>query len=195
MNHRHLLPNEIDLLVDGEAGFGVAPLRAHVEQCEGCRAQVEAAREIAAMLDQVPHLAPSIGFADRVMAEVPVFVPWHVAARDAVSAWIPQSRPLRLVAAGVATSLAGLVTLATLWIVARGDVAVFALGAVASRVRDAVGTALQDAAVALLGEGFITAIGQTGRVGVAIGVAAFLLTAVGAIAGLRAVAAASRARP
>ena len=39
VNHRHLLPNEIDLLVDGEAGFGVAPLRAHVAECDECRAQ------------------------------------------------------------------------------------------------------------------------------------------------------------
>lgn len=194
MNHRHLLPNEIDLLVDGEAGFGVAPLRAHVEQCASCRAEVEEAREIAAMLDQVPHLAPSIGFADRVMAEVPVFVPWHVAARDAVMAWVPQSRPLRFVAAGVATSLAGLVTLATLWVLARGDMMVFASGAVAGRVRDAVATGLRDLAVNLLGEGFVTALGQTGAVGLAIAGAAFLLTAVGAVAGLRAIAVANRSR-
>ena len=30
MQHRHLLPNEIDLLVDGDTGFGVQPLREHV---------------------------------------------------------------------------------------------------------------------------------------------------------------------
>lgn len=194
MNHRHLLPNEIDLLVDGEAGFGVAPLRAHVEQCDACRAELDQAREIALLLEQVPHLAPSIGFADRVMAEVPVFVPWHVAARDAVIGWIPQSRPLRVVAAAVATSIAGLVTLGTLWVLAQGDVMVFAAGAMGDRIRDTIGVALRDAAVALLGEGFVAAIGQIGTVGVGIAAAAFLITAAGAVAGLRAIAVSGRSR-
>ena len=27
MNHRHLLPDEIDLLLDDEVGFGVTPLQ------------------------------------------------------------------------------------------------------------------------------------------------------------------------
>ncbi|MHB1071822.1 MAG: hypothetical protein ACYC3Q_03260 [Gemmatimonadaceae bacterium] len=194
MNHRHLLPNEIDLLVDGEAGFGVAPLRAHVEQCDACRAELDQAREIAVLLEQVPHLAPSIGFADRVMAEVPVFVPWHVAVRDAVMSRIPRSRPLRVMAAAVATSIAGLVTLATLWVLAQGDLMVFAAGAMGERVRDTIVVALRDAAVALLGEGFVAAIGQIGTVGVAIAGAAFLIAAAGAVAGLRAIAVSGRSR-
>ena len=41
MQHRHLHPNEIDLLLDGEVGFGVAPLRAHVEGCAECRAKLD----------------------------------------------------------------------------------------------------------------------------------------------------------
>ncbi len=195
MNHRHLLPNEIDLLVDGEAGFGVAPLRAHADQCDACRAELDQAREIAALLEQVPHLAPSIGFADRVMAEVPVFVPWHVSARDAVASRIPTSRPLRVMAAAVATSIAGLVTLGTLWVLAQGDVMAFAAGAAGERVRDTVVVALRDAAVALLGEGFVAAIGQIGTVGVAIAAGAFIVAAAGAAAGLRAIAVAGRSRP
>ena len=39
MNHRHLLPDEIDLLLDDEVGFGVAPLKAHIRDCADCRAQ------------------------------------------------------------------------------------------------------------------------------------------------------------
>jgi len=46
VNHRHLLPNEIDLLVDGEAGFGVAPLRAHVAECDDCPALVRHLRSV-----------------------------------------------------------------------------------------------------------------------------------------------------
>ena len=44
MNHRHLLPDEIDLLLDDEVGFGVNPLRSHVRDCADCRAKVEDAR-------------------------------------------------------------------------------------------------------------------------------------------------------
>ena len=63
MNHRHLLPEEIDLLVDNEEGFGVAPLKAHIEQCERCRLEVESERLVVAELEQLPHLAPSPLFA------------------------------------------------------------------------------------------------------------------------------------
>ena len=46
MQHRHLLPNEIDLLLDGEVGFGVAPLRAHVDGCEDCQARLARSRKV-----------------------------------------------------------------------------------------------------------------------------------------------------
>src|SRR3954454_20962096 len=99
MNHRHLLPNEIDLLVDGEAGFGVAPLRAHIDECAECRAQFEDARIVVDALEALPHFAPDSRLADRVMSQVPVFVPAHVAARDSVSRWVPQAGPARAAAA------------------------------------------------------------------------------------------------
>ena len=44
VTHRHLLPDEIDLLVDDEVGFGMAPLREHAESCPECRRAVEDAR-------------------------------------------------------------------------------------------------------------------------------------------------------
>ena len=56
MNHRHLLPNEIDLLVDGEAGFGVAPLRDHVDECDECRMRFEDARIVVTHLKPCPTL-------------------------------------------------------------------------------------------------------------------------------------------
>ena len=46
MEHRHLLPEEIDLLLDGEVGFGVQPLRAHVRGCDLCRRELEDARAL-----------------------------------------------------------------------------------------------------------------------------------------------------
>ena len=82
MHHRHLLPNEIDLLLDEETGFGVQPLKEHVRACPDCRTRLQQAQEVAAALSALPQLSPRIGLADRVMSQVPVFVPWHVAARD-----------------------------------------------------------------------------------------------------------------
>src|SRR5439155_16090725 len=38
VNHRHLLPEEIDLLLDGELGFAVSPFKAHVRDCAEVRA-------------------------------------------------------------------------------------------------------------------------------------------------------------
>ena len=93
MNHRHLLPDEIDLLLDDEVGFGVAPLKAHIRDCADCRAQVDEARFVVDALEDLPHFAPSHTFADRVMSQVPVFVPWHVAARDTVRRWLPTVAP------------------------------------------------------------------------------------------------------
>src|ERR687889_1519171 len=108
MNHRHLLPNEIDLLVDGEAGFGVAPLRAHILECADCRERVDDARVVVDALERLPHFAPDSRLADRVMAQVPVFVPAHVAARDSVRRWLPQSSAARVAALATASTVAGL---------------------------------------------------------------------------------------
>src|SRR5579871_5571050 len=91
MNHRHLLPDEIDQLLDGETGFGVAPLQAHLRDCEQCQAAFEEQREVVEALEHLPRLAPSPEFASRVMAQVQIYEPWHVAARDSVVAWV---RPL-----------------------------------------------------------------------------------------------------
>ena len=52
MEHRHLLPDEIDHLLDGEAGFGVAPLMGHVEACSACRAELAEARQIVSALER-----------------------------------------------------------------------------------------------------------------------------------------------
>ena len=70
MNHRHLLPNEIDLLVDGEAGFGVAPLRDHIDECAECRLKFEDARIVVDALESLPHFAPDSRLAERVMSQV-----------------------------------------------------------------------------------------------------------------------------
>ena len=87
MKHRHLLPDELDQLLDDELGFGMAPLTAHLSECDECRGRYEDARAVTDLIDKLPHLVPSHRFAENVMSKVEVFVPWHVAARDSIASW------------------------------------------------------------------------------------------------------------
>ena len=194
MNHRHLLPNEIDLLVDGEAGFGVAPLRAHVAECDDCRARLEDARVVVDALEALPRFAPDSRLADRVMAQVPVFVPAHVAARDSVTRWLPRSAPARVGAAVAGTSVAGLLTLAMVWLASRGNAVVFVTGLFTDRLQRLVIGTVRDVALALLGESAVAAIQASGTIGVTVLVLGFLGTAVGTVLALRRVATAASRR-
>jgi anti-sigma factor RsiW len=192
MNHRHLLPNEIDLLVDGEAGFGVAPLRAHIQECPECRERLEDARVVVEALESLPHFAPDSRLAERVMAQVPVFVPAHVAARDTVRRWLPQSAAARIAAVAVAGSMAFTLTLGMVWLALQGDAMVFLSGLLGDRIRTAVVGAARDLAVALLGDAALATLQGLGAVGASILLLAFLLAAAGTIAGIRRLAIAGR---
>ena len=192
MNHRHLLPNEIDLLVDGEAGFGVAPLRDHIDECPDCRVRYEDARFVVDALESLPHFAPDSRLVDRVMAQVPVFVPAHVAARDSVARWMPKPGPARAAAVALFSSAAGLLTLAMVWLATQGEAAVFITGVLGDRVRVAVLGSARDVASMILGESALAALQATGAIGVSLLLAGFLLAAVGTIAGIRRLATASR---
>jgi hypothetical protein len=192
MNHRHLLPNEIDLLVDGEAGFGVAPLRAHIQECPDCRERLDDARIVVEALEALPHFAPDSRLADRVMAQVPVFVPAHVAARDSVRRWLPQSAAARVAALAVAGSAAFTLTIGMVWLALQGDLMVFVTGMLGERVRVAVVSAARDLAVALLGDAALSALQGLGAMGAVLLLFAFLAAAVGTVAGIRRLAVASR---
>lgn len=192
MNHRHLLPNEIDLLVDGEVGFGVAPLQEHVRDCPECRSELEDARRVANMLEELPRFAPSYGLTDRVMARVPVFVPWHVAARDAVAAWVPSYRPLRILALAGGSAMAAVLSVAALWIVTRADVLAFASAAAGDQVRGAAAAGGREVIAALFGPQVFVAVAQTGVTGLAITAIGAALAAGLGLVGLRSLAAAGR---
>jgi hypothetical protein len=194
VNHRHLLPNEIDLLVDGEGGFGLAPLRAHVRECATCRSEVDEALQVAEGLEELPHFAPRVGLADRVMAQVPVFVPWHVAARDSLARWAPQARPLRTAALTVGTAVASVLTIATLWLVSQGDLLALAAGLAGERVRGLVGDAARELAAALFGEQFLVLLQQTGMIGAGLAALGFITAATVSVMGLRALASSNRPR-
>lgn len=112
---RHLLPDEFDLLLDGESGFGVSQLQGHLRDCATCREELALMRTFVDAIEELPELAPSRSLADRVMANVHVFVPWHVAARDWALGWLPEQRGLRVAAASAATLVAGASTAGLAW--------------------------------------------------------------------------------
>lgn len=191
MNHRHLTPQEFDLLVDGEEGIGVAPLVAHIEECVTCRTELENQHQLVTTLEQMPHYTPSPLFAYRVMRKVEVFEPWHVTALNTVKRFVPSSRPARIVAASVAGVVATSVTIGAVWLASRLDAVAF-LGAMAvERVR---GTASQTVT------GFVSSTlgppssALNGESSLALAAAGFLAAVAVSAFGLRAIAAASRRR-
>ncbi|HEX4934703.1 MAG TPA: hypothetical protein VFV33_16045 [Gemmatimonadaceae bacterium] len=194
MDHRHLLPEEIDLLLDGEEGFGVNPLKAHLAQCAGCRAEYEAQREVALALEGLPHIAPSARFADRVMSNVQVFVPWHVALRDAVRRALPQTQAGRTLVFGTGGAMAVTTTLLTVWLAHRADAVLFLFALVGQRLREAVAGGVHDAVVATVGQGAAATVSQTGLVGVGVALSALALAILGTAFGLKTLATAARRR-
>jgi hypothetical protein len=194
VNHRHLLPNEIDLLLDEESGFGVQPLREHVRGCPDCRARLDGAERVASALAEIPLIAPRYGMADRIMSQVPVFVPWHVSALDSVVPWIPTSRVARLAAAALVGVAGTLVSGLTLWIATRGDLVSMITGLAGEGAQRAAADAAGDLIVAVLGPQVVAVVGQLGSLGVGLAMGGFVVASLATVFGLRRVAASTRAR-
>jgi len=194
VQHRHLLSNEIDLLLDGEAGFGVAPLRAHVDDCADCRTRLEEARVVADALERLPHFAPRTGFSDRVLSQVQIVEPWQVAALDTARRFVPESRPLRVLAlAGVGVSSVA-ISAGAVWIALSADLTIGSATVMAGRMRGTLVEAARQGVEAAFGAGAADALRANGAVAAAAGIVA-VLAAVGAAAfGFRALASASRRR-
>ena len=193
MEHRHLLPDEIDQLLDGEAGFGVAPLLAHVENCPKCRAELAAARQLVSALERLPHFAPSPLFRDRVMAQVQVFEPWHVSALDTAKRWLPASRSARFIGLAATSVFALVVSLGAVWMAVRLDAFLFFFDLAGQRVRTAVFDSLGSAIASTFGTAAVDAI-RTGGIAAAAGLTGFLVLVVLAAVGLRALVATARRR-
>lgn len=194
MINRHLLPDEIDLLVDDDVGFGVAPLRAHVRQCAECRARVDEAREIVDALESLPHLAPSPLFSERVMAQVHVFEPWQAAARDSVRRLVPRSLPARVAAAVAAASMSVALTVVSVWVATRLDLLSYLGGAALEQGRVALATVLAAIVGTAFGPEAAAFVRTTGAIGLVI--TTFLLAgaATAAVIGVRRLATASSRR-
>jgi len=192
MQDRHLRPDEIELLLDGEEGFGVAPLRAHVRSCASCHAELEEARALLLALDTLPDFAPSVGFADRVMSQVQVFEPWHAAALTTARQFVPATRPARIAAGFAAAVGSGLLTAGATWAVARADIGFLLAQVGLDRVREQAGAAASDVATTVLGQPGLDAMlgGSAGMTAAAVG--GFVAVVGMGVVGLRALATSSR---
>ena len=100
----HLTPEDLDLWLEGTLP---SSRMVHIEDCPDCFALAHAERRVVAWLGQLPLLAPSAGFADRVMQRVAVpapvaRAPWRVLAQPSLLG--PRWRAM---AAGVGLAVAG----------------------------------------------------------------------------------------
>jgi hypothetical protein len=194
VNHRHLLPEEIDLLLDGEEGFGVQPLKAHLSECDGCRAEFEAQREVVLALEGMPHLAPSSRFAERVMKKVEIFEPWHVAWRDTVRGWFPRTQMGRTLVLGTGGVMAVTMTLLTVWLAQRADAVLFVGNLAAQRTRGALFESGHALLVGVLGPTMAGALASNGIAGIAALLATVALSIFGTAYALKSLASIARRR-
>jgi anti-sigma factor RsiW len=97
-NMHHPKPARLEALVDGTLPETEgATVASHVQTCGRCAAEVEELRQLFAALADLPRVAPSAGFADRVMAgvrvaEAPATVPARPPLADRLRALVPGRR-------------------------------------------------------------------------------------------------------
>ena len=194
MQHSHLQPGEIDLLLDGDEGFAVFPLRKHIESCDACRAELERARAVVALMERLPHLPASPRFADAVMKRVQVNEPWHITLADTARRWVPRSGPYRVLATagagGVALSLSAL----AVWVSLRIDFAIYAGQLGLSRAESAMASTASAFVANAFGEQALTAVRDGGLPVIVIGISALIGVMAGATVGLRGLIVAARRR-
>ncbi len=194
MKHRHLLPEEIDLLLDGEEGFGVAPLRNHLAECPSCQTQYRALAAVVGGLESLPLLAPSPVFADRVLQQVQVFEPWHVALRDTLKRWMPQSSIGRVFAGATGGVMAVALTFVAVWLGQRADAVLFLANLVLQRTRGGLTDMAHSVALSLFGNSAASALQSGGAVAVLAAAGAMVAAVLAVAFGVKSLATASRRR-
>lgn len=170
------------------------PLKAHMAQCAGCRAEYEAQREVFLALEALPHIAPSARFADTVMANVQVFEPWHVTWRDNLSRALPRTQVGRAFVFGTGGVMAVTMTMLTVWLAHRADAVLFLGALIGQRTREAISSGVHDAVLATVGQGAATTVAANGVAGVAVAASVLALAVLGTAFGLKTLASAARRR-
>jgi hypothetical protein len=194
VEHRHLLPEEFENILDGDAGEDTAALRAHVDKCEECRAELARHGELARSLDHLRHHGPAPLFAYRVMSQVQVFEPWHVALRDFVKRLIPRTTAARWVAGVTAVSVALVMTVAGVWAALNSESAWFFAEIGVKRMRAAFLSSIRSVIESAFGRDALNAIEGTGAVGSFVAISIIVAVILIAAVGFRVAAVASRRR-
>jgi hypothetical protein len=194
MQHSHLQPDEIDLLLDGDEGFAVFPLRKHIESCDVCRADFEHARAVVSLMEHLPHLPASPRFADAVMNRVQVNEPWHITLADAARRVVPRSGPYRVLATAGAGGVALSLSAFAVWVTLRIDFAIYAGQLGLSRVESAMASSASALVAHAFGDEALTVVRDGGLPVIVIGVSALIGVLAGATVGLRGLIVAARRR-
>jgi anti-sigma factor RsiW len=117
---QHLGPERLQDYVDGVLPEPqMARIETHLDGCGACRTEAATWKELVRRIETLPELAPSAGFAQRVMAHVRigqlVREPVAVSTRDRVLAWagglVPRTQKAWAVISGVAVTPATVVAL------------------------------------------------------------------------------------
>jgi hypothetical protein len=194
LTQRHLLPDEIDLFLEDEAGASAPGLVAHIAECSECREQVEDARFVIRELERLPRLAPSHRFADAVMQEVSVIVPWHVALRDTVVRYLPATPAARAAALAVASLSAAVLSGGLIWLLSQSNVPVALTSVAESQLRDLLLNSGARVVSVVFGEEALAMLARSGTAGLAALLAGLIAATTGAVASLRAIALAANRR-
>lgn len=194
MDHQHLLPNEIDLLVDGDASQGVAALRARLAECDDCRARYDELRIVSDAVEAVPHFMPKLRFADAIMTNVQVVEPWHVALAGSATRLVPAGTlPRRLALVG--TAIAGVaISGSAAWLAFRGDLTGWVFNLVIDRTREGIVNGVGDVAASVLGADAATTLAAGGLSTLAITTAVLAAATISALLAFRRIAATAAAR-
>lgn len=90
----HPTDQRLEAFCDGSLTKGErAGIESHLTGCSRCRGEVEDWRTLFVALSGLPHLAPTPGFALRVMAHVTIPRPWHVRANALAARILPHTTP------------------------------------------------------------------------------------------------------
>lgn len=188
--NRHLTDDELDLLLDDEEQVVTIPLRAHVHECPHCQHALRRAGEIVALLEALPHPAPSGALSDRVMQEVHVFEPVSVTVRDfvrdVVRPLVPARPAQRVVLALGSVAAAVLAVFGGVVLVRNLDIGVFVAQVGLDQLVTLAGTALREVATTVLGPAAGIVTGNSTLTTLLLVTAGFALTAGLVTLGLRA---------
>lgn len=88
----HPTPDRLEALVEGVlAEAERSAVEQHLVSCLRCQAEVEEWRAVFAALAALPRLAPSPGFADRILARVRVRQPWAARVGAVLARLMPRT--------------------------------------------------------------------------------------------------------